>query len=83
MAKMQAVQVTRAGGSLELVEREMPEPGRGEVRIRIQACGVCHSDRRHQVAPPSRTAGRAGSPTTPGARRDARRRRACGGGDSG
>ncbi len=44
MAKMQAVQVGRAGGSLELVEREVPEPARGEVRVRIEACGVCHSD---------------------------------------
>ena len=44
MAKMQAVQVARGGGSLELVERDMPEPARGEVRVRIEACGVCHSD---------------------------------------
>ena len=44
MAKMRAVQVTRAGGPLELVERDLPEPARGEVRIRIEACGVCHSD---------------------------------------
>lgn len=43
MAKMRAVQVTRAG-SLELVERDIPEPGRGEVRVRVEACGVCHSD---------------------------------------
>ncbi len=44
MAKMQAVQVARAGGPLELVEREMPEPARCEVRVRVEACGVCHSD---------------------------------------
>ena len=44
MAKMRAVQVARAGGPLELVEREMPEPTRGEVRVRVEACGVCHSD---------------------------------------
>jgi D-arabinose 1-dehydrogenase-like Zn-dependent alcohol dehydrogenase len=44
MAKMRAVQVTRAGGPLELVERDVPEPARGEVRVRIEACGVCHSD---------------------------------------
>ncbi len=43
MAKMRAVQVTRAG-SLEFVERDIPEPGRGEVRVRVEACGVCHSD---------------------------------------
>jgi D-arabinose 1-dehydrogenase-like Zn-dependent alcohol dehydrogenase len=44
MTKMRAVQVTRAGGPLELVERDVPEPARGEVRVRIEACGVCHSD---------------------------------------
>ncbi len=44
MAKMRAAQVSRGGGPLELVERDIPEPGRGEVRIRIEACGVCHSD---------------------------------------
>ena len=44
MAKMRAVQVARAGGSLELVERDVPEPGHGEVRVRVEACGVCHSD---------------------------------------
>lgn len=44
MAKMRAVQVSRAGGPLEMVERDVPEPGRGEVRIRVQACGICHSD---------------------------------------
>ena len=44
MAKMRAVQVSRAGGPLEVVERDVPEPGRGEVRIRVQACGICHSD---------------------------------------
>jgi D-arabinose 1-dehydrogenase-like Zn-dependent alcohol dehydrogenase len=41
---MRAVQVGRAGGELELVERDVPEPARGEVRVRIEACGVCHSD---------------------------------------
>jgi D-arabinose 1-dehydrogenase-like Zn-dependent alcohol dehydrogenase len=44
MTKMRAVQVSRANGDFEMVEREIPEPGRGEVRIRVQACGVCHSD---------------------------------------
>ena len=44
MAKMRAVQVSRAGGPLEVVERDVPDPGRGEVRIRVQACGICHSD---------------------------------------
>lgn len=44
MATMRAVQVSKAGGPLELVERPVPEPGPGEVRIRVRACGVCHSD---------------------------------------
>jgi D-arabinose 1-dehydrogenase-like Zn-dependent alcohol dehydrogenase len=44
MAKMRAVQVTRAGGPFELVEREIPEPGAGFLRIKVEACGVCHSD---------------------------------------
>ena len=42
--RMKAVQVARAGGDLELVERAIPEPGAGQVRIRVEACGVCHSD---------------------------------------
>jgi D-arabinose 1-dehydrogenase-like Zn-dependent alcohol dehydrogenase len=44
MAKMRAVQVSRANGPLELVEREIPDPGPGTVRIKVEACGVCHSD---------------------------------------
>jgi D-arabinose 1-dehydrogenase-like Zn-dependent alcohol dehydrogenase len=44
MSRMRAVQVARAGGRLELIERDMPEPARGEVRVRVEACGVCHSD---------------------------------------
>jgi D-arabinose 1-dehydrogenase-like Zn-dependent alcohol dehydrogenase len=44
MTKMRAVQVSRPGGSLDLVEREIPEPGAGSVRIRVEACGICHSD---------------------------------------
>jgi D-arabinose 1-dehydrogenase-like Zn-dependent alcohol dehydrogenase len=38
------VQVTAAGGAFEVVQREFPEPGPGHVRIRVKACGVCHSD---------------------------------------
>jgi D-arabinose 1-dehydrogenase-like Zn-dependent alcohol dehydrogenase len=41
---MKAVQVSKPGGDFELVEREVPRPGPGQVRIRVQACGVCHSD---------------------------------------
>ncbi len=39
-----AVQVTAAGGAFELVQKQFPDPGPGQVRIRVQACGVCHSD---------------------------------------
>jgi D-arabinose 1-dehydrogenase-like Zn-dependent alcohol dehydrogenase len=39
-----AVQVPAAGGDFQVVQREFPEPGPGHVRIRVQACGVCHSD---------------------------------------
>jgi D-arabinose 1-dehydrogenase-like Zn-dependent alcohol dehydrogenase len=44
MAKMRAVQVSRPGGPFELVERPIPEPGPGTVRLRVEACGICHSD---------------------------------------
>jgi D-arabinose 1-dehydrogenase-like Zn-dependent alcohol dehydrogenase len=44
MAKNLVAQVGKAGGEFELVEREMPQPGAGEVRIRVQACGICFSD---------------------------------------
>ncbi len=41
---MRAVQVVRARGPFEILEREIPEPESGMVRIKVQACGVCHSD---------------------------------------
>jgi alcohol dehydrogenase len=44
MAKMRAVEVVRAGGPFAIVEREIPEPESGMVRMRVQACGICHSD---------------------------------------
>lgn len=44
MARMRAVQVDGPKAGLRLVERDLPEPGAGEARIRVQACGVCHSD---------------------------------------
>ncbi len=44
MSKMHVVQVTRPGGPFELVEREITEPSIGHVRIKVDACGVCHSD---------------------------------------
>ena len=44
MAKMKAVQVPKAGGDFEVVERDIPEPGPGQVRVKVEACGICHSD---------------------------------------
>ncbi len=44
MPKMRAVQVPRPNGPFEMVDREIPEPGFGLVRIQVQACGICHSD---------------------------------------
>jgi len=44
MPKMRAVQIPRPNGPFEIVEREIPEPSSGSVRIRVQACGICHSD---------------------------------------
>src|SRR5438132_5182038 len=44
MPKMKAVQVPKAGADFEIVEREIPQPGAGQVRIHVQACGICHSD---------------------------------------
>ena len=44
MSKMRAVQISRPNGPFEIVERDIPEPGPGRVRIKIQACGICHSD---------------------------------------
>src|SRR5580704_18139956 len=41
---MKAVQVPKAGADFEVVEREIPQPGPGQVRIRVSACGVCRSD---------------------------------------
>lgn len=42
--KARFVQVAKAGAPLEIVERDIPTPGPGQVRVRVQACGVCHSD---------------------------------------
>lgn len=44
MATMRAVQVSRPNGPLEIVERQIPEPVAGSVRIKVHACGICHSD---------------------------------------
>jgi D-arabinose 1-dehydrogenase-like Zn-dependent alcohol dehydrogenase len=42
--KMKAAQISKPGGDWELVEREIPEPGTGQVRVKVEACGICHSD---------------------------------------
>src|SRR5213080_3725544 len=44
MSKMRVVQVTRPNGPFEIAEREIPEPGAGQVRVIVEACGICHSD---------------------------------------
>ena len=41
---MQAVQISKPGGGWELVERVIPKPGAGQVRVKVEACGICHSD---------------------------------------
>jgi D-arabinose 1-dehydrogenase-like Zn-dependent alcohol dehydrogenase len=43
VATMRVAQISAPGGDFEIVERDMPEPGPGEVRIKVQACGVCHT----------------------------------------
>src|SRR5213596_3183401 len=42
--KMKAAQISKPGGDWELVERAIPEPGAGRVRVKVEACGICHSD---------------------------------------
>jgi D-arabinose 1-dehydrogenase-like Zn-dependent alcohol dehydrogenase len=42
--KMKAAQVSKPGGDFEVVERDIPEPGPGQVRVKVEACGICHSD---------------------------------------
>jgi D-arabinose 1-dehydrogenase-like Zn-dependent alcohol dehydrogenase len=44
IAPMKAAQIPKPGADFEIVEREIPNPGAGEVRIKVQACGICHSD---------------------------------------
>ena len=41
---MRAVQIAEKGGALEVVEKPVPEPGRGEALVKVDACGICHSD---------------------------------------
>jgi D-arabinose 1-dehydrogenase-like Zn-dependent alcohol dehydrogenase len=44
LSPMKVAQISKPGAGFEIVEREVPEPGPGQVRIKVQACGVCHSD---------------------------------------
>src|SRR5258707_7342859 len=44
MTQMKVAQVSGPGADFQIVEREIPEPHAGYVRIKVQACGVCHSD---------------------------------------
>jgi len=44
IAPMKAAQIPEAGADFQIVEREIPRPGAGQVRIKVQACGICHSD---------------------------------------
>lgn len=44
MAKMKAAQISKPRGDFELVEREIPQPGPRQVRVKVEACGICHSD---------------------------------------
>jgi D-arabinose 1-dehydrogenase-like Zn-dependent alcohol dehydrogenase len=41
---MQTAQISTPGGAWEVVERAIPEPGPGHVRVQVEACGICHSD---------------------------------------
>jgi D-arabinose 1-dehydrogenase-like Zn-dependent alcohol dehydrogenase len=44
MARMKAAQVPKPGAPFEVVERDIPQPAAGQIRIKVHACGVCHSD---------------------------------------
>src|SRR5438093_12926711 len=44
VAPMKVAQISKPGADFEIVEREIPEPDPGQVRIKVEACGVCHSD---------------------------------------
>jgi alcohol dehydrogenase/propanol-preferring alcohol dehydrogenase len=42
--KMKVTQISKPGGDFELVEREIPQPKSGQIRVKVEACGVCHGD---------------------------------------
>ena len=43
-ATMKAAQIAKPGAAFEIIDREIPEPAAGQVRIKVNACGICHSD---------------------------------------
>src|ERR671920_2611947 len=43
-SKMRAAQISKPGGDFEIVERSIPDPGPHQVRVKVEACGICHSD---------------------------------------
>jgi len=49
MPKMREAQIARPGGTFEMAEREVPQPAAGWVRIKVQACGIYHSDSRRSA----------------------------------
>jgi D-arabinose 1-dehydrogenase-like Zn-dependent alcohol dehydrogenase len=44
MPTMRAAQINKPGSPFEIVQREIPQPGPGTVRVKVEACGLCHSD---------------------------------------
>jgi D-arabinose 1-dehydrogenase-like Zn-dependent alcohol dehydrogenase len=44
MSQMTAVQISSSGAPFEVVKREIPSPRANQVRVKVQACGICHSD---------------------------------------
>src|SRR5580704_9448836 len=43
-ATMKAAQISKAGGDFEIVDRQIPQPDAGQLRLKVEACGICHSD---------------------------------------
>jgi alcohol dehydrogenase/propanol-preferring alcohol dehydrogenase len=41
---MRSIQVSKANGPFQIVDRDIPEPSEGQIRIKVQVCGICHGD---------------------------------------
>ena len=54
-SKMKAAQISKPGGDWELIERDIPDPGAGQVRVKVEACGICHSDALVKEGPVARS----------------------------